>query len=83
MQALARLLAYIDLEWPTYSWTERVCSYSNPADLPSRGRTEEACPRFNLIDGGEIDSPEELSLRLIQMHHNPFQAALPLRGSKN
>ena len=82
MQALARLLAYIDLEWPTYSWTERVCSHSNPADLPSRGRTKEACSRFNLNDGGTIDSPEELSTRLIQMHHNPFQAALSLQGSK-
>ena len=82
MQALARMLAYIDLEWPTNSWTERVCSYSNPADLPSRGRTAEACSRFNLVDGGTIDSLDELSAQLIQMHNNPYQAALSTQGTK-
>ena len=31
MKVLARIMAELELQWPTFSWTERVCSFSNPS----------------------------------------------------
>lgn len=38
-------------------WYERVPSYSNPADLPSRGQSELLCQMFNARNCGEICLP--------------------------
>ena len=72
MRSLSRMLADLDLQYPAFSWTERVCSYSNPADLPSRNRLKEAMQRFGLDDGGVIKAPADLVNALIQFHRSPY-----------
>ena len=56
MRSLTRLLADMEVLWPVYSWIERVPSFSNPGDLPSRDRLAEAITRYNVQDGGTIDA---------------------------
>ena len=75
MRALSRVMADIDLMWPTFSWTERVCSYSNPADLPSRDRLQEALVKYQLQDGGTIEPSDELVNFVMQLHQHPYDAA--------
>ena len=72
MRALSRMLADLDLRYPAFSWTERVCSYSNPADLPSRNRLKEAMKRYCLDDGGVVKAPADLVNTLIQFHRSPY-----------
>ena len=72
MRALSRTLADLDLRYPAFSWTERVCSYSNPADLPSRNRLKEAMKRYCLDDGGVVKAPADLVNTLIQLHRSPY-----------
>jgi len=75
MRSLSRVMADIDLKWPTFSWTERVCSYSNPADLPSRDRLQEALEKYQLENGGTLEPPNELVNFVMQLHQRPYNAA--------
>ena len=75
MRSLSRVMADIDLKWPTFSWTERVCSYSNPADLPSRDRLQEALEKYHLENGGTLEPPNELVNFVMQLHQRPYNAA--------
>ena len=72
MRALSRVLADLDLRYPAFSWTERVCSYSNPADLPSRNRLKEAMKKYCLEDGGVVKAPADLVNALLQLHRSPY-----------
>ena len=49
----------------SFTWVERVCSYSNSSDLPSRGQHEETCHRWNLQFAGDIAPPAELVATLV------------------
>ncbi|CAL1161019.1 unnamed protein product [Cladocopium goreaui] len=82
MRALSRLMADVDLCWPSLSWTERVCSYSNPADLPSRDRLKEAMQRYNLEDGGTVQTPTVLVNALLQLCKSPYML-LTITGEKH
>ena len=82
MRALSRLMADVDLCWPSLSWTERVCSYSNPADLPSRDRLKEAMQRYNLKDGGTVPAPTALVNALLQLCKSPYML-LTITGEKH
>ena len=81
-KALSRLMADVDLGWPSFSWTENVCSYSNPADLPSRNRLEEAMQRYGSKDGGTVQAPSALVSALIQLHRSPYML-LTTTGEKH
>ena len=78
MRALARMLADIDAAFPTISWFERGCSFSNPSDLPFRGKIKEAALEFGLADGGELDSDRELVDRVLQFTNDPYQVAFQI-----
>ena len=47
MFALALILAEVDNTSPTMAWIERVPSFSNVADWPSRQEGERALPLVN------------------------------------
>ena len=81
MKVLARLMAELELQWPTFSWTERVCSFSNPSDLPSRGKLVEALVRYDLNDGGTLDASGELEDLVLDLHKSPYKAALSNLGT--
>ena len=76
MRALTRALADMEVAWPVFAWAERVCSFSNPGDLPSRHKLNEAMRRFNVSDGGVVDVTAELASTIIGLHERPFSAAL-------
>ena len=83
MKSLARVLSDIDVLYPTMSWFERVCSFSNPADLPSRGRIAEAVTLYNLSDAGALSCDDEFVGRLKQLTHEPYQVAPTQSGANN
>ena len=67
----------MDALMPTYTWYERVASYGNPADLPSREKAAEACAKWNLQFAGDIAPPAPLLATLLDggpfpkaAHHN-------------
>ena len=81
MRSLSRVLADLEALWPVYSWVERVCSCSNPGDLPSRNRMSEALQRYNVEDGGTIDASDQLVSALLQLVDRPCSVALLSRGA--
>eukprot|EP00439_Symbiodinium_sp_Y106_P018100 s11084_g2.t1 len=52
-------------------WYERVASSANPADLPSRGATIEACNRFNCVDKGDVAITTEMTQFLTSKAYEP------------
>ena len=54
---IIRLFYEQEMRWPTFPWFCRVPSFSNPADLPSRGGLEEAAS----ILGATVFEPKLLS----------------------
>ena len=82
MKVLARNLADLEIKWPSFSWTERVCSFSNPADLPSRGKLEVALRQYNLDDGGVLDASGHLVQLVLDLHRSPYQVALQHLGTQ-
>lgn len=82
MRALTRLLADMEVLWPVYSWVERVCSFSNPGDLPSRNKLSEAMQRFQVTDGGVIDVADDLADIVLRLFKQPFSPALLQRGDQ-
>ena len=57
---MAHACSCLEGAMPCYLWYERIASYCNPADLPSRRKTDEACQRWHLNFGGDIALPAEL-----------------------
>ena len=47
-----------------------------PGDLPSRGKLKDAAERFAVRNIGTLDVGPELEGLVIQLHDNPFDAAL-------
>ena len=80
MRSLARALADMEALWPVYSWVERVCSYSNPGDLPSRNRLSEAVIRYNVEDGGTLSASTHLTSAVLQLADRPYSVALLSNG---
>ena len=83
MRALARILGDIDASFPTMSWFERVCSFSSPADLPSRGKIQDVVSSYGLIDSGMLSGDQELLDRVLQLTHGPYQVASTTSGANN
>ena len=46
LTAMARMVQQLEVQYPTVLWVERVCSYSNPSDKPSRGQCDAAAKLF-------------------------------------
>ena len=70
---LAHACSCLEGTMPCYLWYERIASYCNPADLPSRRKIAEACTRWNLDFGGDIILPGELLTTIVD--GEPFPKA--------
>eukprot|EP00435_Cladocopium_sp_Y103_P015310 s993_g3.t1 len=62
---MSHACASIEAARPAFTWYERISSYSNPADLPSRRRGHEACQRWALEWMGDIVLPTALLVALV------------------
>ena len=60
MRWLVRKFYNFEVEAPTFSWVERVPSYSNIADGPSRAKPEEAMRLLSISICLDLDHPPEL-----------------------
>jgi len=57
LTAMARVIQQIEISHPAIVWVERVSSYSNPADKPSRNQCQAAAQLY-----GAIHDPEPIKL---------------------
>ena len=64
------------------TWYERVCSFSNPSDLPSRGNIRQALVDYCLKDGGMIHGDDDLVDLVLQLADEPYQVASTTSGAK-
>ena len=60
MRWLVREFYNFEVEAPTFSWVERVPSYSNIADGPSRAKPEEAMQLLGISHCSTFEHPPEL-----------------------
>ena len=72
MQILASHFHLVDVESETYHWIERVPSVSNPADLPTGGRTDELLQTFNATYAGKVDCPLQLRDQILSSEEEPL-----------
>ena len=62
--------------------SERVCSFSNPSDLPSRGNVRQALVDYFLEDRGMIQGSDDLVDLVLQLTDEPYQVASTTSGAK-
>ena len=78
LMAMARVLQSWETQWPTLMWVERVASFSNPADGPSRHRVTETAVELGGVPRDELLTlPDEVNRQLIEMTKDPM-ASIPL-----
>ena len=84
LQVLARVLQQLEIESPTVSWFERVCSFSNPSDMPSRHRVSDAAHSLGFKIAGPVKVSEEVLEAIFVLHtamYTPLQVPL-LKGAQ-
>lgn len=65
LRDLAREFYAVDALYPSYSWIERVPSYSNPSDAPSRGQPQIACALVGISQHEIFEHPSDLLKKLL------------------
>ena len=83
MRAMARIFGDLEMFWPCYFWVERVCSFSNPSDLPSRDKLDVALCDYDLTDGGTLEVPNILLEEVLSLLEDSYNPALKLQGAIN
>ena len=76
MKVMPRIVADIEVQFPNMSWYERVCSFSNPSNLPSRGKLHEAAVENGISNAGSLEADRQLVDEVIRLSHNPYQPAV-------
>ena len=66
MNRLVREYFKADSGFPSYGWVERVPSFSNPADAPSRFEPEAVKDLFDGAEVLEFQQPPDLLSNLMQ-----------------
>ena len=70
--AMSRTLPQLELEMPSSMWLERVASYSNPSDMPSRKQVKLAAELFGASEAGVLRVPSVLVDAILLMHREPY-----------
>ena len=70
-----------DLESESFIWIERVASFSNPADSPSRGRVEQCILELGATYAGSLTVPVRLSKAILRTPDLVLPADTPSAGS--
>ena len=71
LRSMARVSQHTELESHSLIWYERVASFSNPGDLPSRGGLAQACRDFG-AEAFELPSVERLTSVLLRLSDEPW-----------
>lgn len=72
LQSLTRVLQQVELESPSLVWYERVASFSNPSDMPSRGKTAMAAKLFGAKPLDPWVCPQKIVDAIKALQHKPF-----------
>ena len=83
LQSMSRVLQQVELEMPSSVWMERVSSYSNPSDMPSRNLVNEAALLFKAATKGVLRVPECLISAIKLMHREPYASLNALTKGVN
>eukprot|EP00439_Symbiodinium_sp_Y106_P029147 s3646_g3.t1 len=70
-RSMARVSQQAELQSASLIWYERVASFSNPADLPSRGGLAQACLDFG-AEAFELPDVSHLSATLLRLSDDPW-----------
>ena len=79
LMAMARLVQTLEAGSPGMVWVERVCSFSNPADKPSRKQCTETAQLFNAMHHEPIELPGNVILAIESLTTDPYQV-ISLQG---
>lgn len=77
MLAMSRVLQQVELEMPFSMWLERVSSFSNPSDMPSRNMVKQAALLLKADESGAISVPESLVDAILLLRKTFAQNVLP------
>ena len=83
LQSMSRVLQQVELEMPSSVWMERVASYSNPSDMPSRNLVDEAALLFKASTSGVLRVPKCLISAIKLMHREPYASLNALTKGVN
>ena len=83
MMSMSRVLQQIELEMPSSVWLERVSSYSNPSDMPSRKQVTTAARLFGATPCGVYQVPETLVEAILNLHKEPYASLNALTQGVN
>ena len=81
--AMSRTLQQLELEMPSSVWLERVASYSNPSDMPSRKQVKLAAKLFRASEAGVLRVPSRLVDAILLMHREPYASLNALSKGVN
>ena len=74
MRAMARFICEVEISHPAFLWYERVPSFSNPADLPSRQKVRQACQLMQLDEVEPLHVSEHLVASIISYANTPYSS---------
>ena len=83
LQAMSRVLQQIELEMPSSIWMERVSSFSNPSDMPSRNSVNEAAHLLRASSDGVLRVPKCLISAITLIHQEPYASSNALTKGAN
>ena len=73
LMAMARMVQALEVKRPSVVWVERVSSFSNPADKPSRKQCAEAAQEFEAMHvKSPINLPEEIVSAIQELTTDPY-----------
>ena len=81
--AMSRVLQQLELELPSSVWLERVSSFSNPSDMPSRKRVKEAAKLLGASESGVLRIPDSVIDAILLMHREPYASLNALSKGVN
>lgn len=83
LRALCRVNQQIELETPSSVWYERVSSYSNPSDGPSRKLVSETASLLCATECTAWVTPDHLVQAIMDLHEKPLSLLYALTNSRS
>ena len=80
---MSRVLQQLELEMPSSVWLERVSSFSNPSDMPSRKQVKQAAKLLGASESGVLRVPDHLVDAILLMHREPYASLNALSKGVN
>ena len=72
MMSMNRVVQQIEQEMPSSVWLQRVSSFSNPSDMPSRKQVTSAAELFGATPCGLYKVLEILVEAILSLHEEPY-----------